>query len=231
MAQFDLILFDLDGTLIDTAPEIADTINDVLRDEGIAPVSLEEVRNWIGHGARETLRQAYAVRTGANLLSAREVAVLDRLFAQFARHHARRVGTHSTLFAGVRDTLQALRQQERAMAMVTNKEGRFVDALLRAHGLSGWFAPVVAGDTLPVRKPDPRTVRHCLQHCGVAPKHALLVGDSAVDVETAHAAGVSCWAVSYGYNAGRPIAEARPDRVIDSLAELIEVRGAAAVCV
>ncbi|TJY64830.1 phosphoglycolate phosphatase [Sinimarinibacterium sp. CAU 1509] len=231
MPQFDLILFDLDGTLIDTASEIADTINDVLSDEGIAPLPLSEVRNWIGHGARETLRQAYAARTRRSLLSLRDAAVLDRLFAQFARHHARRVGTGSTLFAGVRETLQELRRRGQIMALVTNKEGRFVDALLQSHGLSGWFAPVVAGDTLPVRKPDPRTVRHCLQHCGVAPSRALLVGDSAVDVATARAAGVSCWAVSYGYNAGRPIAEARPDRVIDSLAELIEVRGATAACV
>jgi len=226
MPTFDLILFDLDGTLIDTAPEIAATVNDVLKGEGLAPLPMVDIRNWIGHGARETLRKAYAARTGQSLSGVDDIETLDRLFAQFARHHASRVGTASALFPGVRESLHALRQQGQAMAMVTNKEARFVDALLRAHGLSDWFSPVVAGDTLPVRKPDPRTVRYCLEYHAIAPAHAVLVGDSAVDVATARNAGVRCWAVSYGYNGGMPIESAGPDRVIPSLATLLDASSA-----
>jgi phosphoglycolate phosphatase len=226
MSTFDLMLFDLDGTLIDTAPEIAATVNDVLSGEGLTPLPMADIRNWIGHGARETLRKAYAARTGDSLLGAGDVGTLDRLFAQFARHHASRVGTASTLFPGVGESLRALRRQGQAMAMVTNKEARFVDALLRAHGLSAWFSPVVAGDTLPVRKPDPRTVRYCLEHHAVAPGRAVLVGDSTVDVATARNAGVRCWAVNYGYNGGMPIESAGPDRVIGSLAALLDVGSA-----
>ncbi|MDD3764595.1 MAG: phosphoglycolate phosphatase [Nevskiales bacterium] len=218
----DLVLFDLDGTLVDTAPEIAETVNDVLAAEGMEPLPEADIRAWIGHGARTTLAQAYASRSAQSLDAVLGGSEIDRLFAAFARRHAEHVGTRSRLYPGVLTGLSRLAQMGIALALVTNKESRFVDAVLSVHGLSGRFEPVVAGDTLPVRKPDPAVIRYCLERHGTVPDRALLVGDSSVDVAVARAAGIGCWAVPYGYNGGRPIAEACPDRIVASIDDLPE---------
>lgn len=221
---YDLILFDLDGTLIDSAADIAAAVNDVLAQRGLAPQPLRRIRDWIGYGARETLVRALSATTGRAPETLRAAqAELDAAMQRFADSYVRGGDGRTHVFPRVIETLDALRTRGLPMALVTNKEKQLADRVLVQCRLARFFDPIVAGDSLPRRKPDALPVRHCLAAHGVAAERALLVGDSPVDVATARAAGVACWAVDWGYSGGRPIAEWHPDRVLRSFAELVDV--------
>lgn len=214
--DLDLVMFDLDGTLVETAPEIQDAVNDTLQRLGFAPVLLEEVERWIGHGTRELLVKALALRCGADHGAVLRSELLAVALAAFKVDYARRCGTRSRPYPDAAQALCALRERGVACALVTNKERDLTDLVLRRHGLDGLLDHVVCGDTLPTRKPDPAGVLQCLRGFGVPARRALFVGDSSIDVQTARNAGVRIWAVTYGYNMGSPIAEWRPDRLIDN---------------
>ncbi|HUS25605.1 MAG TPA: phosphoglycolate phosphatase [Candidatus Binatia bacterium] len=212
---FDLVIFDLDGTLVDTAPDIADTVNDVLRRQGRREVPQERIREWIGYGTRELLRQAWA-GSGAEAPIA-----LDELVHEFEAAFPLRCGRRGRLYPDALATLDSLREAGVALALLTNKEQRFADVVLRAFGLEGCFDVVVYGDSLAARKPDALPVHHCVRRLGVSADRVLVVGDSDIDVQTARNAFVPVWAVSYGYNRGMPIEQSRPDRILQGLAELL----------
>jgi phosphoglycolate phosphatase len=144
-----------------------------------------------------------------------------QLAAEFSRHYLERAGTRSLLYPHVRTTLQALRAAGVKLAVVTNKEARFTERVLDAHQLTHLLDCVVAGDTLSSKKPHPEGVHHCLAACEVAPRHALLVGDSSIDVATARNAGIPVWAVPYGYNMGVPVAVSGPNRIIGDISALL----------
>jgi phosphoglycolate phosphatase len=215
-----LVLFDLDGTLVETAPEITDAVNDTLQAFGHAPVDEDQVARWIGHGTGELLVQAVARATGETPAEVRQGPRLKALIPVYDRHYAERCGTRSRLYPGVREALAALRSRGTRIALVTNKEQRYTERVLAAHGLAPALDRVVCGDTLPTRKPDPAGVLDCLRAFGARPAQALFVGDSAIDAATARHAGVPVWLLPWGYNQGRPVAECRPDRVVDDLSEL-----------
>lgn len=227
--MFDLIMFDLDGTLVDTAGEIGDTVNEVLRTLGLPPVDESQVRGWIGQGSRELLARACAHVTGLPLEEVHLSGTMESVMEMYTRFHQRRIGTRSAVYPGVAETLAGLTQRGVGLAVVSNREARFTEGVLRAHGLRAWFDPVVSGDTLPVRKPDARMIQHVLDLHRVAPQHALMVGDSAVDTHTARNAGVACWAVPYGYNGGIPIEQAGADRIIADLTAVLDAVRSATV--
>jgi phosphoglycolate phosphatase len=210
------ILFDLDGTLIDTAPDIAAALNLALQRRGLSAATLEQVRGWIGDGTRASL--AKAVRAAG--VAEREVgATVDALWSGFEFDYAQCCGEHGRVYPGVRRMLERLTGAGIQVGLVTNKEAGFAHRLLVRHDLNACFDLMVCGDTLPVRKPDPSMLRHALDALQCAPEDALYVGDSAVDVRTARAAGVAIWAVTHGY--GGPLRGAdAPDRLIDSFDEL-----------
>lgn len=217
---FKLVMFDLDGTLIETAPEICDAVNDTLRHFGLAEVPQGHVDRWIGHGTRELLVQALAHVRGQGVEEVRAAADLPQIAAVFDTHYQRRCGTRSHLYPHVREVLQALRRQGVRLAVVTNKEGRYTKTVLAAHDLEPLFDRVVSGDTLPTKKPDPAGIRSCLLQFEVDATQALFVGDSSIDVATARNAGVPVWALPYGYNMGQPIGACGPDRVIQDFSAL-----------
>ncbi|MFP8779002.1 HAD family hydrolase [Hydrogenophaga sp. RWCD_12] len=217
---FDLILFDLDGTLVETAPEIADAVNDTLSALGHPAVSQQEVDDWIGHGTRELLIQALAKVLGTTTATVRQSEAFPRIEADFAHHYQARCGTRSRLYPSVTESLKALRAAGVTLVLMTNKEGRYTQTVLDAHGLSPLFDRVISGDTLPVKKPDPAGVHDCLEMFDVLQARALFVGDSSIDVATARNAGISVWALPYGYNMGEPIESCDPDRVIPDLSAL-----------
>ena len=214
MNSFDLVMFDLDGTLIETAPEICDAVNDTLRRFDLAEVTQQQVNDWIGHGTRELLIQALAFSSNTDASAVRASDSLAPIAAEFDLHYQRRCGTRSHLYPQVRETLLALRARGVKLAVVTNKEGRYTATVLNAHQLTPLLDAVVSGDTLSTKKPDPAGVAHCLAQFGVARERALFVGDSSIDVATARQAGVAVWALPYGYNMGQPIEACAPDRVI-----------------
>lgn len=214
--DFGLVMFDLDGTLVETAPEIQDAVNDTLQRLGFAPVLLDQVERWIGQGTRELLVKALALRCGVAPAEVLRGELLATALTAFKADYARRCGTRSRPYPGVAQALSALRDRGTPCVVVTNKEREFTDAVLRRHGLDALLDGVVCGDTLPARKPDPAGVLQCLRDFDVPARDALFVGDSSIDVQTARNAGVRIWAVTYGYNMGSPIAEWRPDRLIDN---------------
>lgn len=216
--RYRILLLDLDGTLLDTAPEIADAVNEYLARRGLAPAAFDEVRGWIGFGARQLLRRALASRG----VDGPAAADLD----DFGRIYFAHCGRNSRPFPDVPEALRRLRAQGLRLAVISNKEARFAQASLAAHGLLEGIDLLVGGDTLPARKPDPLPVRHCLTWFGLPPAAALMVGDSDIDIETARAAGIAVWAVSYGYNGERQGFATAPDRIIDDFRTLPEMLGA-----
>ena len=225
---YDLILFDLDGTLIETAPEIADAVNDTLTALGHPAVSQQQVNDWIGHGTRELLIQALAQALGTTTRLVREAKAFPAIEAEFGQHYQRRCGTRSHLYPHVRETLQSLRATGVKLVLMTNKEGRYTQTVLDAHRLAPLFDRVISGDTLPVKKPDPAGVHDCLEMFDVVHERALFVGDSSIDVATARNAGITVWALPYGYNMGKPIEACGPDRVIPDFSALTTQLPAAA---
>ena len=223
---FDLLLFDLDGTLVETAPEICDAVNDTLLALQLPPVTLERVCRWIGHGTRELLVQALASATRTAADAIRAAPSLGATVARFDHCYRARVGTRSRPYPQVREVLQSLREKGLLLAVVTNKEQRYTQAVLDAHQLAPLFDRVVSGDSLATKKPHPAGVLACLEQFRVSAQRALFVGDSSIDVATARNAGVAVWAVPYGYNMGEPIAACGPDRVLQDFSGLGAIRAA-----
>jgi phosphoglycolate phosphatase len=213
-------MFDLDGTLVETAPEICDAVNDTLRHFALAPVAQQQVNDWIGHGTHSLLVQALASSQGITEAAVRASATLAELAAVFKTHYALRCGTRSQPYPDVLDTLERLRQRGAHLAVVTNKESAYTQTVLDAHALTRYFGAIVCGDTFATKKPSPEGVLACLAQFGVAPSEVLFVGDSSIDVATARNAGVAVWALPYGYNMGQPIASSAPDRLIATIAEI-----------
>ncbi len=220
---FDLVMFDLDGTLIETAPEICDAVNDTLRAFELQTVPQDNVNRWIGHGTRELLIQALAHVRQQPVEAIRTSEVLPMIAAEFDCNYQRRCGTRSALYPHVRTALQALRGKGVRLAVVTNKEARYTRTVLEAHDLVPMFDRVISGDSLPTKKPDPAGVRSCLAQFEVAPARALFVGDSSIDAATARNAGVPVWLLPYGYNMGQPIEACGPDRVIADFSVLLNL--------
>jgi len=212
-----LVMFDLDGTLVDSVPDLAAAVDRTLLALGRAPAGIERVRDWVGNGARVLVRRALAGGLEHTQIAEQEAEQALQLFmAAYAESHAL-----TRVYPGVAQTLDWLRGQDIPLAIVTNKPQRFVAPLLEEKGLDGYFRWIIGGDSLPQQKPDPAALLHVLAQAGVAGEQALFVGDSRNDVLAAKAAGVPCVALSYGYNHGRPIAEEGPARVLDDLRQLL----------
>lgn len=220
-ASFDLVMFDLDGTLVETAPEICDAVNDTLTHFNLPEVTQQQVNDWIGHGTRTLLVEALAYSGKTSVAAVRASDSLNLIAAEFDRNYQRRCGTRSQLYPQVRETLTALKVRGVKLAVVTNKEGRYTQTVLNAHSLAPLFDVVISGDTLPTKKPDPAGILDCLTHFAVTRRRALFVGDSSIDVATARNAGVPVWALPYGYNMGQPIEACTPDRVIADCSSLL----------
>ena len=171
---FDLMLFDLDGTLVETAPEIMDAVNDTLGQFGLPLVSQQQVNDWIGHGTLELLVQALADRSGMTVEAVRSGDLLRQMVPVYDGFYQQRCGTRSHLYPHVRETLQTLRAQGVKLAVVTNKESRYTKVVMDVHQLGPMFDAVVSGDTFPAKKPNPVGVAHCLAKFGVARERTLV---------------------------------------------------------
>ncbi|QNH02036.1 phosphoglycolate phosphatase [Pseudomonas sediminis] len=212
-----LVMFDLDGTLIDSVPDLAEAVDRMLVEMGRAPAGVEKVRDWVGNGARVLVRRALAGGLDhAAVGEAETEEALARFLDIYADCH-----NLTALYPGVHELLEALSTAAVELAVVTNKPERFVAPSLEQVSLGGYFRWIIGGDTLPQQKPDPAALLQVMHLAGVEAAQSLFIGDSRNDVLAARAAGVPCIAVSYGYNHGRPIAEEKPGLVVDSLAELL----------
>lgn len=212
-----LVMFDLDGTLIDSVPDLAAAVDQMLLARGLPVVGVARVRNWVGNGARVLVRRALAGELEHGAVCDADAEQALELFMQFyADNHSLTV-----LYPGVRETLKWLKKNGVEMALITNKPERFVAPLLDQLRLGRYFRWIIGGDTLAQQKPDPTALLHVLQLAEVAASEALFVGDSRSDVQAAKAADVLCVAMSYGYNHGQPISQELPALVLDDLRELL----------
>lgn len=213
--------FDLDGTLVDTAGEIAEVANRTLADFGVEPWPEREIRAFIGHGARPLMLRLLA----HTLLRHPELAErmpAEAVLARMDIHHADLAGQRSRPYPGAEAALQHLRAAGLKLACVTNKEGRFAQRVLEASGLATHFQVLIAGDTLPQKKPDPAVLRAAATRLGTTPGALAHVGDSGIDIRCAHAAGATAWAVSWGYDGGEPIEASGPQRLFHDFESLVE---------
>jgi len=208
---FDVVAFDLDGTLADTAPDLAEALNHSLQALGRPLVPPASVRHLIGHGARALLRRGLAASGEA------PEELVELGFPIFLEHYAAHICDGTRLFPGIEEALDAVERAGAALAVCTNKQEALTMKLLGALGLSGRFAAIVGGDTLSVRKPDPAPLFEAIARAGGG--RAVLVGDSITDADTARAAGVPFVAVSFGFS-DRPVEQLGADLVIDSYEEL-----------
>lgn len=216
MLQPKMILIDVDGTLVDSVPDLTYCVDVMMERLGRPPHGEAAVRNWVGNGVERLVRRALLGRLDGEPDEA-EVAVALPIFLEL---YARNVSQRSLLYPGVREGLAFMTGAGYPLGCVTNKAARFTEPLLRDLGIRDQFSLVVSGDTLPLKKPDPMPLLHAAAFFGVDPAHALMIGDSVSDVKAARAAGFGIICMSYGYNHGQDIHAAEPDAVIDSMSEL-----------
>ncbi|HSD40443.1 MAG TPA: phosphoglycolate phosphatase [Burkholderiales bacterium] len=212
------VLFDLDGTLLDSAPDLAAAANAMLAELGLPARDPAVIATYIGKGIPRLVERTL---TGS-LDAAADSALLARALPVYERYYAEESGLRSVPFPGVIEGLRALRDAGLPLACITNKAERFTVDLLKRTDLDGFFSVVVCGDTVARKKPDPEPVLTACARLGVPPGEALMIGDSANDVEAARAAGCPVWCVPYGYNEGRPVESLDCDRIVASLAEAAE---------
>jgi len=208
------IVFDLDGTLIDTAPDLIDTLNAILARHDIAPIAVVEARTMIGAGVKPLLQRALASK--GKQLPPEEI---DRLFAEYLEIYAAHIADRSRPFPGVERALDSLTAQGCRLAVCTNKLEWLSVKLLKELRLAPRFAAICGQDTFTMRKPDPDMLRLTIARAGGDTGHAVMVGDSMTDVATARAAGVPVIAVDFGYTETPP-SELGADRLISHFAEL-----------
>lgn len=206
------IVLDLDGTLLHSAPELAEAANRMLRDMGRPPASQELLMSYIGNGIHWLVKRALTGEMHAEP----DKALFEAALPDFEKHY-NEVLRLSEAFPGVMTGLDAMRQAGFRLGCITNKSARFTEPLLESSGLAPYFDIAVSGDTLPEKKPHPLPVQHCAQFFGVAPERLLMIGDSKNDVLAARAAGSPVFVVPYGYNHGRPVKELDADAVIADL--------------
>jgi phosphoglycolate phosphatase len=211
--------FDLDGTLVDTAPEIAEAVNRLLAEFHLPLLSEDLIARQIGAGIEVLLQR---VVDELRFIDPAGVARIPfaRLMQRLRVHYDATAGVRVCAYPGAVGALAALKSHGVRLACLTNKDSHYAARVLRTNGLDEFFDLLIGGDSLPVRKPDAGAVRHVLGSFGVAPDQFAHVGDSATDVAAARNAGVAAWVLPHGYNCGVPIRLARPDRIFDSLAAL-----------
>lgn len=204
------IVFDLDGTLLDTAPDLIDSLNHTIEAGGLAPVGYEDITHLVGQGAKVMIERAYSLR-GVAISQDLLPALLDRFIA----HYGANMPGKTQPFPGLIEALDRLELAGYTLAVCTNKIEKLARPLLEKLGLSDRFSVITGGDTFPVRKPDPRHIEETVMLAGGDPRRAIMIGDSINDILAANNGGIPSVAVSFGYT-DIPVEELGADRVIDS---------------
>lgn len=220
------ILFDLDGTLIDTVPQLYLAVQSAMKAVAMPDVSLEQVRTWIGNGVDVLLKRAFAQNYYYEDLVI-DPAVFSAAKSAFNAHYHDGITENYEIYPSVKETLHSLHQAGYELAVVTNKPNEFVQPLLKSAGIDHYFSFTLGGGVLERRKPDPLPLLYICDEMDIQPFQALMVGDSKNDIEAAQSAGIPVVGLTYGYNHGEPIENSHPDWVFshfDELANLMNVQ-------
>jgi phosphoglycolate phosphatase len=213
----EAVMIDLDGTLLDTIPDLAAATNLMLEALGEAALPLDTVRNFVGKGIPRLVERALA----RDLHGKASAEAMAQALPVFERFYTEVNGSHTTMYPGVLEGLEQMRDAGFRLACVTNKAGAFTVPLLERMGLAPFFEQTVSGDTLPRKKPDPLQLLHVCQAFGIAPARMLMVGDSINDVQAARAAGCPVFCVPYGYNEGHDVHSLDVDAIVGALTDCI----------
>jgi phosphoglycolate phosphatase len=213
------VAVDLDGTLLDTLPDIAEAADRMLRDLGRPAAGSDTVRGYIGRGIPRLVKRLLTGDPDAEP----DAGLFDRALPLFEQHYRDTFDQRSRPFPGVVEGLERMRAGGLKLACVTNKAQAFTLPLLERTGMAGFFDLVVSGDTLPRKKPDPLPLLHIAQHFRLLPPQLLLIGDSDNDTDAARAAGCPVVCVPYGYTGGRQVRDLDCDAIVTSLIEAAEL--------
>ena len=214
--QPKLIMIDVDGTLVDSVPDLAYCIDAMMQKLGLPKWGETKVRHWVGNGIPKLVERALSGE-----LEGRPIKeVFDIAYPIFLDLYEDNTAERSYLYDGVREGLDYLKSQGYQLGCVTNKSEQFTHPLLKALGIFNDFKIIISGDTLAKRKPDPMPLLYCAEHFNLKPEECLMLGDSVSDVKAARSAGFDIICMSYGYNHGNDIAHENPDLVIDSMSQL-----------
>lgn len=212
----EMVLIDVDGTLVDSVPDLAWCVDELMRILDMPARGEDRVRNWVGNGVERLVRRALI----NDLNGEPDDALFQKAYPIYLELYADNTCKRSHLYEGVREGLDYLKSAGYKLGCVTNKAEAFTIPLLKTLGVYDDFAIVISGDTLPVKKPDPGPLLHAAKFFNVKPENAMMLGDSVSDVKAARAAGFQITCMTYGYNHGDNIADANPDALLDSMAGL-----------
>jgi phosphoglycolate phosphatase len=211
-----MVLIDVDGTLVDSVPDLAYCVDEMMKQLDMPTHGEAKVRNWVGNGVERLVRRALI----GKLEGEPDEDLYDRAYPVFLELYSENTSKRSCLYPGVKEGLEYLKGEGYKMGCVTNKAAQFTEPLLKDLGVADYFSIIISGDTLPEKKPDPMPLLHAAKFFNVPPEQALMIGDSISDVKAARAAGFHIVCMTYGYNHGVDIRDAKPDGVMDSMAEL-----------
>lgn len=217
----NLLIFDFDGTLIDSVPDLADAVNDMLTTLGKPTYPIETIRNWVGNGSRLLVERALvgSVSVSEGQLSKEDADHAEQVFFDA---YAKISGSKTIAYADVDAGLKKLHQSGFQLALVTNKPIQFVPKILKSFGWHDLFAEVLGGDSLPVKKPDPAPLRHVCDTLGVSPEQAVMIGDSKNDILAGQNANIDTLGLSYGYNYGQDIRDFNPTATFDDFQSMVD---------
>jgi phosphoglycolate phosphatase len=209
-------MFDLDGTLVDSAPDIAISMNKMLQQLSFPTRDLAQVRDWMGNGAARLIKRALTGQVDSEPPKELFKQAHQLFFDIYDQH----IHVDSKMYPGALEGLTTLREHSYVLACVTNKPRRFTPALLEAFGIDHFFEYLICGDDLSVKKPDPQVLQTILTQTDLSPFQAVMVGDSASDIKAAQSANMKSFCVSYGYHQGKGVDALGADYIIDSIAEV-----------
>jgi len=212
----EMVLIDLDGTLVDSVPDLAWCVDETMKVLDMPIRGEKKVRNWVGNGVPRLIHRSLIDQLDGDA----DPALYAKAEPIFMALYADNASKRSQLYPSIVDGLNWLQDQGIRLGCVTNKDEQFTLTILKDLGLFDFFEIVISGDTLPLKKPDPAPLLHGAKFFGIKPENAMMIGDSISDVKASRAAGFSIICMSYGYNHGVDIRTANPDIVIDSFAEL-----------
>lgn len=212
-----VVIIDLDGTLLHTAPDLAEAANRMLAELRLPSIAETELMTYIGNGVSRLVKRVLT----RDMQAEPEAELFERAHEIYMKHYADVVSLNSRPYPGVVEALEGLKQIGYRLACITNKAEKFTIPLLRDTGLHDYFELILSGDTLPEKKPHPLPLQYTARHFAAEPSEILLVGDSLNDTQAARAAGCHVFCVSYGYNRGRSVHELDLDAVLDNLVEIL----------